>query len=66
MIAGVLSEMLIIPPLHFFFLNQFNPWVVLFKKPMHLYMESEGKGCPGGSVVEHVPLAQIVILGSWD
>ena len=23
-------------------------------------------GCLGGSVVEHLPLAQIVILGSWD
>ena len=23
-------------------------------------------GCLGGSVVEHLPLAQIVISGSWD
>ena len=23
-------------------------------------------GCPGGSVVEHLPLAQVVISGSWD
>ena len=23
-------------------------------------------GCLGGSVVEHLPLAQVVIPGSWD
>ena len=23
-------------------------------------------GCLGGSTVEHLPLAQVVILGSWD
>ena len=23
-------------------------------------------GRPGGSIVEHLPLAQVVILGSWD
>ena len=25
-----------------------------------------GEGCLGGSVVEHLPLAQVVILGFWD
>ena len=25
-----------------------------------------GEGCLGGSVVEHLPLAQVVIPGSWD
>ena len=24
------------------------------------------EGCPGGSVVEHLPSAQVVIPGSWD
>ena len=24
------------------------------------------QGCQGGSVVEHLTLAQVVILGSWD
>ena len=23
-------------------------------------------GCLGGSLVEHLPLAQVMILGSWD
>ena len=26
----------------------------------------EGMGCLRGSVVEHLPLAQVVIPGSWD
>ena len=29
-------------------------------------IKSEEQGHLGGSVVEHLPLAQMVILGSWD
>ena len=28
--------------------------------------KAERRGHLGGSVVEHLPLAQVVILGSWD
>ena len=30
------------------------------------FRNEEDEGCLGGSVVEHLPLAQVVILGSWD
>ena len=30
------------------------------------YMESTVLGHLGGSVVEHLPLAQVVVPGSWD
>ena len=29
-------------------------------------LEGELEGNLGGSVVEHLPLAEVVILGSWD
>ena len=29
-------------------------------------LEKPHGGAPGGSVVEHLPSAQVVILGSWD
>ena len=30
------------------------------------FIEKSEMGHLGGSVVEHLPLAQVVILGSWD
>ena len=31
-----------------------------------LMVKNQEIGCPGSSVVERLPLAQVVILGSWD
>ena len=32
----------------------------------YFQLESWGKGCLGGSVLERLPLAQVVVPGSWD
>ena len=36
------------------------------KKKTKKEKEKKNVGCLGGSVVEHLPLAQVVIPGSWD
>ena len=38
----------------------------LLKSGLDLSFKTTGQGYLGGSVVEHLPLAQVVIPGSWD
>ena len=47
-------------------------WTYLYGKILDFWAETInvmkllGAGCLGGSVVEHLPLAQVIIQGSWD
>ena len=42
------------------------PLVLHIKYFLNVQLELRGKGHVGGSVVEHLPLAQVMILRYWD
>ena len=46
--------------------QRYATWLDLWEGEMKHRGQKGLEGHLGGSVVEHLPLAQIVILGSWD